>query len=211
MIEPGDSVTIAGSTFEIWKVLGSQPEPDYTAAVYRRDDQQRIRVLHVDPKLLSKVSVEEGWQMGNLEAALKKLDLRDNDCRGLRQAVHDAFRAYHGGRLATSEEIREHEGHYDLSKRIAQLEAELAEAKLEAGKQAMVAEFYLEGLNKSSNLNDAARELYAAFPREAPAAFNIPGYLVTNLENAIKLDDEMKGRHVPQGGEEHEEDTSAIR
>lgn len=58
MIEPGDSVTIAGSTFEIWLVLGSQPAPDYTAVVYRRDVQQRLRVLQVDPKLLRKVILD---------------------------------------------------------------------------------------------------------------------------------------------------------
>ena len=63
MLEPGDSVVITPNRFEVWEVLGSQPEPDFSVVLHRRDDQQRIRVLQVDPYLLSKVSVEEGiWK-----------------------------------------------------------------------------------------------------------------------------------------------------
>ena len=80
---------------------------------------------------------------------------------------------------------------------VDKLQAEAKAARFEAGKQELLAAFYLEGLEMSSQLNEAARELFAAFPREGPANFNIPGYLVTNLENAIKLDDEMKGRSAP--------------
>lgn len=59
MIKPGDAVTIAGSTFEIWIVLGSQPKPDCSVMLYRRDDQQRLRVVQVAPHLVKKADVEE--------------------------------------------------------------------------------------------------------------------------------------------------------